>query len=131
VNPDNERLARTTNRLVTEILHIGVTQDRPERALDVLERVLSDEESAGPFIACFSFHAAAHIGLQLDVRTGLMEGPELHAWRLISAASHRDNALLNDFAVVAARMPWEWQRELLLVLFRCVADAQWIRGALS
>lgn len=131
MNPDNRYLAVTTNHLVTEILKIAVTQERPERALDVIERVVSDELSGRYFYACLAFSVAEPIGLRLGIRPGTPEGPELHAMRLISAASQHDNSLLDDFSVVAARQPWEWQRELLLVLFHCVADAAWIRGALS
>lgn len=131
MNPDNAHLARTAHRLTTEILTIAVTQKRPERAVDVAQPVVADELSGRLFYACLAFSVAEPIGLPVSVRPGNQEGPELHAMRLISAASHRDNSLLDDFAVVAARMPWEWQRELMLVLFQCVADAHVIRAALS
>ena len=131
MNPDNAHLARTACKLTNDVLKIAVTQVRPERALDVVQPVVADELAGRLFYACLAFSVAEPIGLRIVIRPGTPEGPELHAMRLISAASQHDNSLLDDFSVVAARQPWEWQRELLLVLFHCVADAAWIRGALS
>lgn len=131
MNPDNHELAVTAHRLTTDVLTLACVVGDKDRACEIARPVMADELAGSLFIVCVAYVAADRIGLPVSIRPGSPEGPELHAMRLVTAASAKDNDLLDDFAAVAARQPWEWQEPLLTLLFDMVADAQWIKAALS